>query len=93
MKLGKLYTIIEERKKRMPKDSYVASLFAGSKDRIIQKIGEEATEVIIAAKNNGRRKLISELADLWFRLLILMVDKNITLEDIEIELEKRNARK
>ncbi len=66
MKLEKLYKIIIERKKNMLNGSYVASLLAGDKDRCIQKIGEEATEVIIAAKNNSKKRQIEEITDLFF---------------------------
>ncbi|MEK7522539.1 MAG: phosphoribosyl-ATP diphosphatase [Patescibacteria group bacterium] len=90
MKINKLLEIIRDRKLKMPKDSYVASLFKLDEDRIIQKIGEEATEVIIAAKNKNKKRIISEVADLLFHLLILLVSSDITLSDIEKELENRN---
>ena len=89
MKLEKLYKKIIDRKKRMPKDSYVASLFRAGNDRIIQKIGEEATEVVIAAKNSDKTRCIEETADLWFHMLILLASKNISLDEILKELEKR----
>lgn len=90
MKINKLLEIIKDRKLEMPKDSYVVSLFRLGKDRIIQKIGEEATEVIIAAKNKNKKRIISEVADLLFHLLILLASFDITLSDIEKELESRN---
>lgn len=90
MTLEKLYTIIEDRKKNMPKNSYIASLFRDGNDRIIQKIGEEATEVIIAAKNRSKRKIVSEIADLWFHTLILLAKYDIDLSDILQELQKRH---
>ena len=90
MKINKLLEIIKDRKLKMPKDSYVASLFKLGDDRIIQKIGEEATEVVIAAKNENKQRIVSEVADLLFHLLILLVSSNITLSDIEKELESRN---
>jgi len=73
----------------MPKDSYVATLFRLGEDRIIQKVGEEATEVVIAAKNKNKQRIISETADLLFHLLVLLSFKNITLTNIEKELESR----
>lgn len=76
----------------MPKDSYVASLFGAGEDRIIQKVGEEATEVIIAVKNGSKERLISEVADLFFHLLVLMAQKNLTLPMIYAELEKRRKK-
>lgn len=90
MKINELLEIIRDRRLKMPKDSYAASLFRLGDDRIIQKIGEEATEVIIAAKNKNKQRIISEIADLLFHLLILMVFKDITVTDIEKELENRN---
>ena len=90
MNIKKLYRIIEDRKLKMPKDSYVASIFRLGEDRIIQKVGEEAIEVVIAAKNTNKKRIISEVADLLFHLLILLIMKNITLSNIEKELESRN---
>lgn len=89
MILEKLYKMIENRKKEMPKDSYVASLFKKGKDRIIQKVGEESTEVIIAAKNESKQRIISEVADLLFHLLVMLSLFKITPRDILKELDKR----
>lgn len=91
MTLEELYKIIEERKKNLPKNSYVASLFKKGKDKIIQKIGEESTEVIIAAKNESKQEIISEIADLLFHLLVLMSFIGISLEDVLRELSKRKS--
>ncbi len=93
MTLEELYKIIEDRKKNMPKESYVASLFRDGKDRIIQKVGEEATEVIIAAKNDSKERLIEEIADLWFHSLILLFASNITIDEISEEFKKRNEKR
>lgn len=90
MTLEELYRIIEDRKKTMPNGSYVASLFREGKDRIIQKVGEEAMEVIIAAKNKSRSSQIEELTDLFFHALILMAKLNISPVDILKELSRRN---
>lgn len=91
MTLEQLYKIIEDRKKKMPEGSYVASLFREGKDRIIQKVGEESIEVVIAAKNETRKRLISEVADLLFHILVLLSEYNLTLKDIEGELAKRRS--
>lgn len=91
MTLEKLYQIIEDRKREMPKNSYVASLFKKGADRIIQKVGEESTEVIIAAKNESKKRIVSEIADLLFHLLIMMSLFKITPLDIFKELSKRGA--
>jgi len=90
MTIDNLYKIIRGRKLKMPKDSYAASLFLLGEDRIIQKVGEEATEVIIAAKNKNKKRIISEVADLLFHLLVFLVLKDVTLPDIEKELESRS---
>lgn len=89
MTINNLYKIIQDRKSKMPEGSYISSLFKAGKDRIIQKVGEEATEVIIAAKNEGKKRTISEVADLWFHLFILMAAFSITPGDILDELSKR----
>ncbi|HHT9138905.1 MAG TPA: phosphoribosyl-ATP diphosphatase [Candidatus Wunengus sp. YC60] len=89
MNLDELFTIIQDRKKKMPKDSYVASLFKKGDDRIIQKVGEEATEVVIAAKNIDRNRIIEEIADLWFHCLVLLSQKGISPNEIFQELDRR----
>ncbi len=89
MILDKLYQIIRDRQKTMPESSYVASLFKNGKDRIVQKFGEEAIEVIIAAKNTEKKQLIYEVSDMIFHLLVLLVNENITLEEIDEELNRR----
>ena len=89
MTLEELYNTILSRKMKMPEGSYVASLFRDGNDRIIQKVGEEAVEVIIAAKNESRDRLISEAADLTFHLLVLLAYKGIKLSDVLSELKKR----
>lgn len=91
MTLEELYNTILSRKKKMPEGSYVASLFRDGDDRIVQKVGEEAVEVVIAAKNTSKQRIISEVADLLFHLLILLASKEITLPDILNELGKRHA--
>lgn len=92
MMLEKLYSIIIQRLKTKPKNSYVAALAKNGEDEILQKIGEEATEVIIAVKGNNRNNIISEIADLYFMTLVLLADKEIDLNEIYKELKKRNKR-
>lgn len=92
MILEELYKIIEDRKENMPKGSYVASLFREGKDRIIQKVGEESIEVVIAAKNEGKKRVISEVADLMFHILVLLSVCNIKPKDIFQELGKRREK-
>ncbi|MCB1176956.1 MAG: phosphoribosyl-ATP diphosphatase [Leptospiraceae bacterium] len=86
-----LEEILKDRKARLPEKSYTAELFKVGLDRILKKIGEEAGEVIIAAKNNNEDDLIHEIADLIFHLQVLMVDKDLSFEDIVHELESRHS--
>src|SRR3989344_183695 len=87
MTLQKLYKIIENRKKNMPENSYIASLFRDGSDHIVQKIGEEAIEVVIAAKNESKDRIISEIADLVFHLLVLLSATEIKPTEVLQELE------
>lgn len=89
MKLEELYEVIQKRMEEKKDGSYVANISSCGLDRVIQKVGEEAVEVVIAAKNEEKKKLISESADLLFHLTILLSMRQITLEDIEKELEIR----
>ena len=91
MTLEELYNTIMSRKEEMPEGSYVASLFRDGEDRIIQKVGEEAVEVVIAAKNESRERIISEVADLTFHTLVLLASKGVKLSEIFAELDKRSA--
>lgn len=93
MTIEELYKIIEDRKKNMPDKSYVTSLFRDGADRILQKVGEESTEVIIAAKNEGKNRIMSEVTDLLFHTIVLLVSKDIQISDIISELEKRKLQK
>jgi phosphoribosyl-ATP pyrophosphohydrolase len=81
--------VLREREAERPEGSYSATLFNAGRDKILKKIGEEATEVVIAAKGQGRERMISEIADLVFHVSVLMVDEGLTWEDVEGELEKR----
>jgi phosphoribosyl-ATP pyrophosphohydrolase/phosphoribosyl-AMP cyclohydrolase len=92
MTLDELYNIILDRQKNPQKESYTASLFKEGKDRIIQKVGEESTEVVIAAKNEDKTQIIYEVADLWFHILILLAEMKITPQEILNELEKRHKK-
>lgn len=89
MNLENLYKIIRLRQRIRPEGSYVASLYKEREDRIIQKVGEEAVEVVIAAKGQSKKRLVEEMADLYFMSLILLAKNDIALEDIWKELEKR----
>lgn len=89
MTLDNLYEIILERIREKSRGSYVAQLVKEGEDRVIQKVGEEAVEVIIAAKGKSRQRLVEEIADLYFMTLILLVKKDIVLDEIFDELAKR----
>ena len=87
--LTHLNTILEQRKKASPDSSYVAKLYEGGVDKIGKKIGEEATEVVIAAKNGSREELTWESADLIFHLLVLLKSTGVSLDDVGAELLRR----
>ena len=86
----KLYELIKGRKINMTEGSYTTYLFNSGIDKILKKIGEESSEVIIGAKNDSKEEIIYELADLFYHSLVLMVEKNITLNDIKEELAIRS---
>ncbi len=88
--IDKLYGLITERKRELPEGSYTTYLFKKGLDKILKKIGEEATEVIIGAKNS-REECIYELADLMYHSLVLMAETDITPSDIRSELAKRHV--
>ena len=92
MKLEELYELIKNRKEKKPEGSYVVGLLDKGVDSVIQKVGEEAVEVVIAAKNSDKKRIIAESTDLIFHLLILLEMKNIALNDIYGELSKRNKK-
>lgn len=87
----KLYELIKGRKINNTEGSYTTYLFNSGIDKILKKIGEESSEVIIGAKNDSKEETIYELADLFYHSLVLMVEKNITLNDIKDELAKRSV--
>jgi phosphoribosyl-ATP pyrophosphohydrolase len=86
-----LEDVLRKRKSDLPDKSYTAELFRDGIDRILKKIGEEAGEVIIAAKNNDEKELIHEIADLLFHLEVLLIEKGMSLETIARELQKRHS--
>ena len=91
-KLKVLYNNLKSRKETPKEDSYTTYLFEKGLDKILKKVGEEATEVVIAAKNNHSEEIILESVDLLYHLTVLLVEKNISIEDIERELEKREGK-
>ena len=85
-----LMEMLEGRKKEKPEGSYTTYLFEKGLDKILKKVGEECTEVIIAAKAEDRAETIYEIADLTYHVMVLMVEQGISLEDIRKELAKRH---
>lgn len=87
--LHQLAEVLENRKQQSPEQSYVASLYAKGLDAILKKVGEEATETVIAAKNGNKQQLIYETADLWFHCLVMLADQDLHPRDVLNELERR----
>jgi phosphoribosyl-ATP pyrophosphohydrolase len=87
--IGELAAVLETRKQADPERSYVASLYAGGIDKILKKIGEEATEVVMAGKDGDPQAIIAEAADLSFHLMVLLVQQGIGPEAVAAELQRR----
>ncbi|MBL8097688.1 MAG: phosphoribosyl-ATP diphosphatase [Anaerolineales bacterium] len=90
MNIQTLFEIIEDRKKNPNEQSYTASLFKDGLPKIAQKVGEEGTEVVVAALAQDDSRLIEEIADLTFHTLVLLSARGLTPEHIMNELEKRH---
>lgn len=97
MKPGQLETLeriaaaINERKSGDPTRSYVAKLFAGGDDAMLKKIGEEATEVVLAAKGTDRLHLVREVTDLWFHCMIVLARHGLGPADVLAEMQRREG--
>ena len=89
-KLEGLYQLLQSRKKELPEGSYTTYLFQKGLDKILKKVGEESTEVIIAGKAEDKAETIYEIADLAYHVLVLMVQMGISVEDIRAELASRH---
>ena len=90
--IKELYEVIKDRKENRDESSYTSYLFNNGIDKILKKLGEECTEVIISAKNNNKEEQVSEIGDLIYHLLVAMAELNISTEDIEKELNKRRKK-
>lgn len=88
--VDKLYKLLEGRKKDLPEGSYTSYLFEKGIDKILKKVGEECTEVIIAAKAAERRETIYEVADLMYHVMVMMVEMGISPDEIKDELASRH---
>jgi phosphoribosyl-AMP cyclohydrolase / phosphoribosyl-ATP pyrophosphohydrolase len=84
-----LFRVIQSRKHQRPKGSYTSYLFEEGIDKILKKLGEEASETIIAAKNENQQQLVGEVSDLIYHLLVLLSAKNVKLDDVRLELARR----
>ena len=87
--LSRLAEVLEQRKQADAESSYVAKLYDKGLDAILKKIGEEATETVMAAKDGDRQKIINETADLWFHSLVLLAQQGLGPDDILQELDRR----
>jgi phosphoribosyl-ATP pyrophosphohydrolase len=87
--LTQLAEVLEQRKQQSAESSYVASLYAKGLDTILKKIGEEATETVIAAKNGDKQQIIYETADLWFHCMVLLAQQELHPDDVLNELQRR----
>jgi phosphoribosyl-ATP pyrophosphohydrolase/phosphoribosyl-AMP cyclohydrolase len=87
--LDELMRVLRSRYEERPEGSYSAYLFNQGRDKILKKIGEEATEVVIAAKGQGRERIVSEIADLVYHLSVLMVDEGVRWAEVGAELRSR----
>ena len=86
-----LYELLEGRKKDMPEGSYTTYLFQKGIDKILKKVGEESTEVIIAGKAGDKKETIYEIADLAYHIMVMMVEMGISVEDVRKELASRHV--
>ncbi|MEE1055316.1 MAG: bifunctional phosphoribosyl-AMP cyclohydrolase/phosphoribosyl-ATP diphosphatase HisIE [Acutalibacteraceae bacterium] len=86
-----LYELLQGRKDNMPEGSYTTYLFSKGIDKILKKVGEESTEVIIAAKADDKKETIYEIADLAYHIMVMMVEMGISVEDVKKELASRHV--
>ncbi|WP_254766580.1 phosphoribosyl-ATP diphosphatase [Salinilacihabitans rarus] len=89
--LAELFAVIEDRKETLPEGSYTASLFAHEKgeNAVLEKLGEETTELVLAAKDDDSDEITHEAADIVYHLLVLLSMKEVGIEELEAELEAR----
>lgn len=91
MNIDALFELLLEREKTRPEGSYTSYLFEKGREKILKKIGEESTEVVIGAMKNSKEEMVYEIADLCYHVLVLMVEAGISLEDIRAELAGRHV--
>jgi len=89
--LQRLTQTLQARKQAAPDSSYVAKLFSKGEDAILKKVGEEATEVVLAAKGGDKAHLVHETADLWFHCMVLLAQHDLSADDVLNELARREG--
>ena len=89
--LDRLYALIKEREQLRPEDSYTTYLFNEGLDKILKKVGEESAETIVAAKNDSSSAFVSEVSDLLYHLLVLLVARGVSLDQVRNELARRRS--
>lgn len=87
-----LYKVIEDRRANPQEGSYTCYLFDQGLDKILKKVGEECAETIIAAKNGDKEETVGEIADLFYHVLVMMVNEGIPLTDVTAELDRRGQK-
>ena len=87
--IARVFAVIEDRKANPKEGSYTNALLDAGEDEIVKKIGEEAIEIVVAAKGQGDERLVSELADLTYHCLVLLAARGLSPEDVSAELERR----
>ncbi|MFC6294842.1 phosphoribosyl-ATP diphosphatase [Lactiplantibacillus daoliensis] len=90
--MEELYQLIAQRQKTPKKGSYTDYLFTEGLDKILKKVGEESTEVVVAAKNPDDGQLVYETADLFYHVLVLLVERGVSFDQIKAELAKREGK-
>jgi len=88
--LNELFEIIEDRKENPSENSYTARLLNEGEDKILQKVGEEAVEVILAVKGQGKQRIVEEVGDLFYHTLVLLASQNLSFIEVEAELRRRH---
>ncbi|HEU5393220.1 MAG TPA: bifunctional phosphoribosyl-AMP cyclohydrolase/phosphoribosyl-ATP diphosphatase HisIE [Candidatus Methylomirabilis sp.] len=91
--LQRVFATVRGRKASAPPGSYVGDLFAAGRERILKKIGEETTELLLAAQGGDREAIRYEVADLWFHTLVLLAECDLTLEEVAAELARREGKR
>lgn len=91
--LNDLYALIEKRKEERPAESYTTYLFDSGLDKILKKVGEEATETVVAAKNSNSFELAAETSDLLYHVIVLLVERGVSFQEVMDELKRRKQKR